>query len=109
MILLKVVPPFRTMFADQGFELPIMSNLLISISQSVENYWFIWIAFIVPLLTLETLFLNKLPRNLTINMNYVFFLMLFVLGFLGIIALFFPLVCRDSIEIMDPDGSFILY
>jgi len=40
-IMLKIVPEFQKIFADFDTELPVMTQILISISYAVVNYWYL--------------------------------------------------------------------
>lgn len=46
-LLIKVVPQFESVFAGFGAELPAFTQFVISISEGLQEHWYIFIAFIV--------------------------------------------------------------
>jgi len=44
-----VLPTFVKMFADSGVELPQLTRILLSISNAITSYWYIWLLLIVTL------------------------------------------------------------
>jgi type IV pilus assembly protein PilC len=51
-----VVPRFETMFTQMGAELPVLTKIILSLSRSVENQWYIWLLVIVLIVAAYQLF-----------------------------------------------------
>ncbi|MEX0820421.1 MAG: type II secretion system F family protein [Pirellulaceae bacterium] len=67
-IMLKIVPVFARMFEEFELELPLMTQLLVAMSEYIVNYWFLYFPFFcwIPLFLLIGLlhYIGWLPRNL---------------------------------------------
>lgn len=57
-LLLKVVPVFTSMFADQGAELPFVTQLVVGASDVVVQLWWLFLLFPIALLIAFRMFVN---------------------------------------------------
>ncbi len=49
-MLIFVVPQLKTIFADMGAELPLVTRIVLGTSDLIRNFWYVWILVIVGLI-----------------------------------------------------------
>ncbi len=49
-MLVFVIPQLKTIFADMGAELPLVTRIVLGTSDLIRNFWYIWIIIIVGLI-----------------------------------------------------------
>ena len=58
-MMLTIIPSFVEMFESMGSELPAITKFMLSVSSSLQNYWFIWLLFILGIIIVLSVLMKK--------------------------------------------------
>ncbi|NCU16940.1 type II secretion system F family protein [Pallidibacillus pasinlerensis] len=58
-MMLTIIPSFVEMFESMGSELPAITKFMLSVSSSLQNYWFIWLLFILGIIIVFSVLMKK--------------------------------------------------
>ena len=67
-MMLTIIPNFVDMFESMGAELPAITQFMINVSKSLQNYWFLWFAIILAVIIVFS-FLMKSNKDFNYSVH----------------------------------------